>query len=210
LSNEQVAAIDMSLGELNERQKHLNRLKRAVASGAELTAEIAAKEREIEPIEARVNELQRAADFDDAAKKLADGMNEYLSEINKLKPKVWPHNYVAVDISDRRFSIKVGSKKWSAALGGTDSLYFLMAYHYALLALSSHPECHYPGLVILDMPAEFAGEEIKDMENFILQPFIDLLAREDMSNAQLIVTGASFAGLEAANRIELKDVHVAR
>ena len=98
----------------------------------------------------------------------------YLHAIDRLKPGIWPHNDVSLDISANSFRFKVGSKKWQAALGGTDSLYFLMAYHYGLLTLSAQAQCHYPGLAILDMPAEFAGELIEDKENFIVQPFIEL------------------------------------
>jgi hypothetical protein len=65
-----------------------------------------------------------------------------------------------------------------------------------------------PGLVILDMPAEFAGELIEDKDNFIVQPFIELLDREEFSGTQMIITGASFAGLEGATRRQLIEVHV--
>jgi hypothetical protein len=209
LVHEQLSAIDMALGGLNERQRQLGRLKRAVASGVELGAKIREKEKEIEPLEAKINELARATDFGDAEARLAEGMNEYLSAINVLKPGIWRHSPISVDISRYSFRILVGAKRWQSALGGTDSLYFLMAYHYGLLTLSDKEGCHYPGLSILDMPAEFAGESIEDKENFIVQPFIELLRRDQFQGAQVIITGASFAGLEGAARHRLVNVHVA-
>jgi hypothetical protein len=135
-------------------------------------------------------------------------MNVYLSAINRLKPGIWPHHDVSLDITANTFRFKVGSRKWQAALGGTDSLYFLMAYHYGLLTLSVAVGCHYPGLAILDMPAEFAGELIEDKENFIVQPFIELLDRDEFADTQMIVTGASFAGLKGASRLQLTELHV--
>jgi len=90
----------------------------------------------------------RATDFDDASKILADGMNAYLKAVNRLKPGIWPHYDVSLDITANTFRFKVGSRKWQAALGGTDSLYFLMAYHYGLLTLSVQAGCHHPGLSI--------------------------------------------------------------
>jgi hypothetical protein len=66
----------------------------------------------------------------------------------------------------------------------------------------------YPGLVILDMPAEFAGELIEDKENFIVQPFIELLERDEYAQTQMIITGASFAGLEGAARRHLTELHI--
>jgi hypothetical protein len=111
-------------------------------------------------------------------------------------------------MSRHGFKFRVGSRRWQSALGGTDSLYFLMAYHYGLLSLSDKSGFHYPGLAVLDMPAEFLGESVEDKENFIVQPFIDLLAQESFEGAQLIVTGASFSGLQGASRQELTKVHV--
>jgi hypothetical protein len=151
LVSEQISATDMELGELNERQRQLGRLKGAVELGLKLGSEITEIEKRIRPLDETVSAMIRATDFDDASKVLADGMNEYLHAINRLKPGIWPHNDVSLDISANSFRFKVGSKKWQAALGGTDSLYFLMAYHYGLLTLSAQAQCHYPGLAILDM-----------------------------------------------------------
>lgn len=83
-----------------------------------------------------------------------------------------------------------------------------MAYHYGLLTLTAASGCHYPGLAILDMPAEFAGELIEDKENFIVQPVIELVEGEEFVDAQIIITGASFAGLDGASRQHLTEVHV--
>jgi hypothetical protein len=208
LVSEQISAVDMELGELNERQRQMGRLRGAVELGLKLGAEIIEIEKRIKPLDDQVSAMIRATDFDDASKILADGMNAYLKAINRLKPSIWPHYDVSLDITANTFRFKVGSRKWQAALGGTDSLYFLMAYHYGLLTLSVHAGCHYPGLAILDMPAEFAGELIEDKENFIVQPFIELLDREEFSETQMIITGASFAGLEGATRRQLTEVHV--
>lgn len=209
LIQEEVSAIDMALGELNERQRQLGRVSAALEIGRELTALIAAIERDIEPLEARVNEAARATDFGAAAAKLEDGMNAYLRAINLLRPQAWRHNPVRIVVSRHSSSIQVGTRRWQAALGGTDTLYFLMAYHYGLLTLSNRPETHYPGLLIIDVPGEFAGEAVEDKENFIVQPFIDLLSQERYDGAQVIITGASFAGLKNVHRIELTEVYVA-
>ena len=208
LVSEQVSAKDMELGELNERQRQLGRSKGAVELGLKLGSEIAEIEKRIRPLDETVSAMIQATDFDDGSEVLADGMNEYLHAINRLKPGIWPHNDVSLDISANSFRFKVGSKKWQAALGGTDSLYFLMAYHYGLLTLSAQAQCNYPGLAILDMPAEFAGELIEDKENFIVQPFIELLEREEFTGTQMIITGASFVGLEGAARRHLTELHI--
>jgi len=209
LVQEEISAIDMALGELNERQRQLGRISAALELGQELTGRIATTEREIEPLQESVDETVRGTDFDAAAAQLEDGINAYLSAINVLRPGVWRHSSVKIDISRSKFTIRVGAQRWHAALGGTDTLYFLMAYHYGLLTLCDKLSCHYPGLSIIDVPGEFSGEAVEDKENFIVQPFIDLLAREEYIGAQLIITGVSFVGLAGAHRLHLTHVHVA-
>jgi hypothetical protein len=136
-------------------------------------------------------------------------MNDYMQAINRLRPGAWPHNPITVDVSRWGFRIRVGSRRWDRALGGTDTLYFLMAYQYGLLTLSDKQECHYPGFSMIDVPGEFSGEAVEDKENFIVQPFIDLLARDSFQGAQAIITGAAFTGLQGANQKRLTEVFVA-
>ena len=53
-------------------------------------------------------------------------------------------------------------------------------------------------------------EAVEDKENIIVQPFINLLNEEQYGGAQLIMTGASFAGLVGAHFQRLTQVHVAK
>ena len=47
--------------------------------------------------------------------------------------------------------------------------------------LTDKEGCHFPGLTILDFPAKLEdGTQIKDKENFVVVPFVELLAREGM------------------------------
>lgn len=209
LVQEDVSAFDVALGEASERQRQIARLSLAVADGAEIMERVGEIEKKIAPLQARVDEAARSTDFESAAAQLEDGINQYLSAINALKPGAWRHNPVRIDISRFNFSIKVGARRWSAVLGGTDTLYFLMAYHYGLLTLSGKNSRHYPGLSIIDVPGEFSGEAIEDKENFIVQPFIDLLSRKEYEGGQLIITGASFTGLENVVRRVLRHVYTA-
>jgi len=89
-------------------------------------------------------------------------------------------------------------------------MYFLAAYNYGLLSLSNKGQYHYPSFSILEFPANFVdgsqSVEVRNLENFILQPFIDLLTQEDMHNAQVIAVGRAFEGLENVHKIELTEV----
>ena len=206
---EDVSALDVALGQASERELQLGRIAAALGLESDLTAQIETLEKEIAPVQERVNELVRATDFDAAASRLEDGMNSYLNAINLLRPNVWRHSAVTVDVTRSGFTIRVGKRRWHVALGGTDTLYFLMAYHYGLLTLSPDRQTHYPGFTIIDVPGEFSGEAVEDKENFIVQPFIDLLQTKAFEGAQLIMTGASFTGLQGAHFQRLNEVHVA-
>jgi hypothetical protein len=204
-----ISEIDMALGQASERQRQLERVSGALELETGLTDRILALEKQIEPIQDRVDAAIQAIDFDAASGYLEDGMNAYLEALNQLRPNTWRHSPVRVDLSRRGATFRVGSRRWSTALGGTDSLYFLMAYHYGLLSVSPRPACHYPGLAIIDLPGEFLGEAIEDKENFIVQPFVDLLGMDAFEGAQLIITGASFTGLAGAHVQTLRHIHVA-
>lgn len=209
LVQEDVSALDMKLGELSERQRQLVRVSAAVELGEQIGNEIVALERAIQPLRDQVHETRRSADFGSAASMLEDGMNAYLNALNVYRPSVWQHSDVQVDLSDKSMTLRIGSRRWRSALGGTDTLYFLMSYHYGLLTLTAKSGCHYPGLSIIDVPGELAGEKIGDRENFIVQPFIDLLSKSEYEGAQLIVTGATFEGLEGAKRVSMRHRYVA-
>ena len=209
LVQEEVSAIDVALGQASERERQIGRVSAALEIGAELSKRIQELEKKIAPLQAKVDDVLRATDFDAAASRLEDGMNDYLNAINLLHPGVWRHSSVNIDVSRSSVAFRVGRRRWQAALGGTDTLYFLMAYHYGLLTLSDKPDCHYPGLAIIDVPGEFSGEAVGDKENFIVQPFIDLLSRDEYTGGQLIITGAAFTGLENAHFQRQTNVYAA-
>ncbi|MER9677025.1 hypothetical protein [Mesorhizobium sp. M0208] len=209
LAQADVSAIDVALGQAAERAKQMDRVTAALELGKSLTAQVEALEDQIRPLADRVDESFRAIDFDAASQWLEDGMNAYLEALNRERPHTWKHSPVEIDLTRSSVTFRIGRKKWQGALGGTDTLYFLMAYNYGLLSLSPRPETHYPGLAIIDVPGEFSGESVGDKENFIVQPFIDLLNGEALEGAQLIITGSAFTGLTGVHVQTLTHVHIA-
>jgi hypothetical protein len=204
----EVSEIDMALGKAGERLRQIDRVLAALDLGKNLTDRIAALESEVVPLQDRVDGVVDSIDFRAAASALEDGMNDYLNEINTIRPGSWKHSAVAVTLTRSKLDIRVGQRRWQQALGGTDTLYFLMAYQFGLLTLSDKDGAHYPGLSIIDVPGEFSGEEIQDKENFILQPFIDLTGSKSYLGSQVIITGASFQGLEDVSRLVLNEIYV--
>lgn len=208
LVQQQISGIDRQLGELAERGRQLVRIASAVDVGENLDEQIKTLNARIGPLQKQVDQKTALLDFDYAAQMLADGMNEYLKAINRYGNYVWAHSEVQIKLDEDRFVLKVGKQAWQTALGGTDQLYLLMAYHFGLMSLTAKPFTHYPGLLIIDVPAEFAGIKVNDMDDFVVQPFIDLLSQDEFEGTQMIITGASYAGL-STKRIVLDYVHTA-
>lgn len=133
-------------------------------------------------------------------------MNTYLNALVALNNKLWTQEKIVVKLREKDFIITVGGQEWSSQLGGTLILYFLLSYHYALLRLTKFEQSNYPGLAIIDLPATLEdGSTIRDKENFVVEPFMNLLKQKELIGSQLIITGAAFENLEGVNRIALKN-----
>lgn len=162
---------------------------------------------EEEKLEAKVRSESKKVNYEAASAWLSDGMNTYLNALVALDNKLWTQEKVTTRLREKDFTVTVGGQDWSSQLGGTLILYFLLSYHYALLRLTNFGQTNYPGLVIFDLPPTLEdGSSIRDKENFVVEPFINLLNQKDFKGSQLIITGASFENLEGVNRIKLKNV----
>lgn len=204
---QEVQVIDVETGRLHERIRQLERVAGVLDRREAIADEIAVLTRRVAELEAEVARQAAAVSYETSGDKLSDGMMEYLAQINQARPNMWSQGYVSVDLHQRDFDMRVGNRHWGNRLGGTLRLYFLLSYHYALLRLSVDEDCHYPGLVILDFPPQLDdGTLIGDQENFVLEPFIGLTARQGMEATQVIVAGNAFEGLEGAHMTELSRV----
>jgi hypothetical protein len=203
----ELALIDMETGRLQERVQQVEKVREALKHREELGPQILRIQEKIAALEGTILEKTAEVDFSALGDEVADGMNSYLNALNQRRTNAWSQRSVAVKIGERDFAIKVGDANWKTKLGMTLTLYFLLSYQYALMRLTRREECRYPGLTIIDFPAELLdGTAIADKENFIVEPFIDLLKEEGMEGAQLIAAGSSFEGLERAHRVQLTDI----
>jgi len=203
----EIAVIDMEKGRLQERVRQLERIKTLLQIQKQMSRRIDELKHEEKILEAEVALINQRIDFEQAGDVLANGMNTYLNALEAGGMPLWTQPSVRVKLKQRSFEVTVDSERWSTKLGGTLILYFFLAYHYALLKLTGEEVYHYPGLAILDLPATLEdGSTIKDKENFIIEPFVELVNGPDMEATQVIVAGAAFEGLEGANRITLTRV----
>jgi hypothetical protein len=199
--------MDVRYGRVQEKGRQRTRIRAVLDQREQLAADILKVQLEINELESAVDGKANEVDFETIADRLRDGMGTYLNRIVELNPQSWIGNSVSVRLSDRQVRFRVGDSGWKAKLGGTQKLYFFFAYHYALLNLSKYPNTLYPGFLMMDFPASLEDRKaIADKENFILEPFVELLQREEMKGCQMLVAGRSFKELRHVNVLEFTEV----
>jgi predicted nucleic acid-binding Zn-ribbon protein len=201
----EIGVIDMSIGQLQEQLAQIDRVNHSLGYRDVLTQQIQAIQQECSTLEQEVARQAAALEFERASDHLQDGMNTYLNAIAKAAS--WTQNEVRVRIDEKKVRFLVGDRKWRSQLGGTLSLYFLIAYHFALMCLTKEAVYQFPGLLVIDFPAELEdGSSIRDKENFVVEPFVELLGSEGYEQCQLIASGGAFESLRGANRIEFSKI----
>lgn len=205
----EISQIDMDLGRSQERKRQLERIQSALELHEDLSEKILELETDIKALKDEVEQISYDIDFEKTSSLFASSINQYLDLIKEKNPSSWTQGKVGLRLQEKTFSFTVGSKKISN-LGATMMLYFLAAYNYALLSMSRQENFHYPGLSILEFPASFSDGstkvKVQDLENFILEPFINLVNAEDMQDTQIIAVGRAFENLEKVHRVELRKV----
>jgi energy-coupling factor transporter ATP-binding protein EcfA2 len=202
----EISRIDMDLGRVQERQRQIGRIENALKLKEELSEKIYEIEKDVNRLEVDVAKLTQSISYEEAASHFSEQINTYLNAIKHRNPNSWTQGKVGLKLKDKSFKFTVGQSDLSD-LGATMTLYFLPAYNYALLSLSNIERYCYPGLSILDFPATFGdGTPRRTTENFILQPFIDLVKQPRMNNTQVIAVGSAFEGLSDVHRINLTHV----
>jgi len=200
----EVAVLDIEMGSLHERLKQIERIKGTLGRREKIAGQISKIQETVAALRREVADQAMNIDFEQASTTLEDGMNTYLNSIEVIKAQSWTQEQINVRLREKAFRFAVGKSDWKAKLGGTLTLYFLLSYHYALMTLTGYDKYHYPGLVILDFPAELEdATSVKDKENFVLEPFVELASRPGMESIQVIAAGSAFEDLKGANRIEL-------
>ncbi len=202
-----VGLAHMEMGRMHQRLAQVKRVRASLKKREKLSEEIDRLGKQIADLTNEVKKQRAELDYVEPSEALADGMNSYLNRIRKTRENLWAQKDVRMLLNDRGFDFHVGDRSWRSKLGGTSTLFFLIAYHYGLLSLSGTPGRHYPGFLVLDFPAELDdGTRVRDQENFVLEPFVELLAEDSEAAGQVIAAGSSFEGLVGANRVEFTRV----
>lgn len=204
--SERVSQLDVEMGRLEERRKQWRRVEDVLNRREIISKQIGEVENRIAALDSRVEAKSAGVDLAAASEALVDGMNDYLRLLNGFRANAWTQEAIALSLRERQFRFTVGGEPWDSRLGGTLTLYFLLAYQFGLLKLAKSASFNYPGLTVLDMPAELPDIEVSDLENFAIEPFARLLEGKHMVDCQVIVAGSSFQDLSGARKIELTHV----
>jgi uncharacterized small protein (DUF1192 family) len=198
--------MDSEIGGLQEQVNQIERVGKSLSRREELASEVQEIRKQVALLEAEVSKLAAELDYEGASDKISDSMNDYVKSLKMDNELLWTQRDISFYLREKDFKTRVGRVNWKAQLGGTLSLYFLFAYHYALMSLVQYTECNYPGLGLIDFPAEVEGLTVEDKESFVLYPFIELMKTDKLENTQLIAAGRFFDQLSGANRIELTKI----
>jgi hypothetical protein len=205
---EEIALIDQAIGARNEKREALQRLVAPLQKRDQLSAEIDQLQSEAKRLESMLAAKQEKAELETGSDRLEDGFNTYLNEIKRIDNTSWTKNDpVKVRVTERKTRFLIGGRPAMSQLGGTLTIYFLFAYHYALLNLTRFSDCHYPGLTILDLfPEIIEGVAIRDRLSLVLSPFVELSEDPAIQPIQVIATGTDFPMRADIHRITLKEI----
>ena len=191
---EEVALIDQAIGARNEKREALQRLVASLERRNQISGQIDELQSEARRLEVILASKEESADLEEASDRLTDGFNTYLNRIRSFDDKSWTKSSpVTVRITDRNTRFLIDRRPAMSQLGGTLMIYFLFAYHFALLNLTRFSGCHYPGLTILDLfPEIIDGVTIRDRLGMVLEPFVELSEDPAIAPIQVIATGTDF------------------
>lgn len=205
-TNQELSNLDVERGRIQEKVQNYQRLLNNIKYKEELNSKISNLTTQIELLKGQQAKLNKEVDYETIADDLADGMQNYLDYVAQNVEGRWAHKgKVSIAMNEHKIAFYVDNKRWDS-LGGLDRKYFLLAYHYGMLTLTGKKNYQYPGLVIVDLEAEFA-ESKGGSHNHIIEPFIRLCnSRKDTNSLQVIFSGRSFEGLQNTNQIHFDGV----
>jgi hypothetical protein len=200
----EVGILDVKRGKLDEKISNANKLKAMLRSRRALSIAIDRMTAELRNLEATLHIPENPVKWQQSADKLSDGINTYLGLV-RLDGKRWNQGKVTVKLTERYFKFEIDGSDWGSKLGGNYRCVFLVAYHYSLFKVTSDADCHYPGLAIIDFPPNPTNQlGTNKTLNYLLEPFVDLAAKSEMHQSQIIVASRELQAVQGAHTIRLE------
>lgn len=205
----ELGLVERELGRGTERLDQLKRIEVALEQRTSLSSKVDKLNAQVALLNADVQQITAKVEYSKNSDLLADAMNDYLNRLNAGEgPPRWPGGRVGVMLGDRDTRITVNGHDWTKEVGGTYKCFLLAAYNYALLSITGVQGSLYPGFSVIDLPPNMTDNRIlSEQENYLAEPFIELLSESRLKDAQLILTGHSYSGLKGIHRIDLTQVY---
>jgi len=196
--------LDRETGKITAELQQLDRILRSLRTREEINARTVQLEEEIAALDAEIKRMTPHINYGELGDLLSDRMNDYLNAVNADSVSRWKTGRVSVSLRKDSFDLFLDKQPWTIRAGGTANYIVQIAYHYALLSLTKDNRYNYPGFLMMDFPPHFAkADDLRDSENYLLKPFVELCGRAEMKGAQAIIAGRAFDNLAGANVIRL-------
>jgi len=199
-----LALFDQEAGRIMSQLQQLQRLERILGTREEMNTKISVLEEEIDTLDAEIKRLTPTIDYEGLGDLLSDRMNTYLNLVKADSFSRWKTGRVSIKLRKDTFNLFLDEQPWTVKAGGTAYNIIQIAYQYALLSLSKDEQYNYPGILIIDFPPHFSkAGDLRDSENYLLKPFVDLCTNKKIAGSQVIIAGRAFDNLEGANIIHV-------
>lgn len=200
----ELALFDQEAGRIMSQLQQLQRLERILGTREEMNTKISALEVEIDALDSEIKRLTPTIDYEGLSDLLSDRMNTYLNLVKADSFSRWKTGRVSIKLRKDTFDLFLDEQPWTVRAGGTAYNIIQIAYQYALLSLSKDEQYNYPGILIIDFPPHFSkAGDLRDSENYLLKPFVDLCTNKRIAGSQVIIAGRAFDNLEGANIIHV-------
>lgn len=200
--------LQKEIGRLEERVKILKNLEPIINAAIDSHLLKNKLTEQIQPYYEHIRQLGNTVDLNSRIELLCDSINQYLSQLNAIRTNTWRHRTVNMVVNRNFVDVRIGTRPWNNVLGGTDSLYFFLAYHYGLLAISSLSISRVPSFIVIDFPPDIQGEEINDNQSLTIKPFINLVNQKSHSHCQIIFSGHTFKSLKDCHLIRMENEYL--
>lgn len=193
----ELALFDHEAGLIMSQLQQLDRIERALKTREDINNKIMLLEDEIKKLDAQIKKVTPEINYEELGDLLSDRMNSYLNLVNADGLSRWKNGRASIILRKDAFNLYLDGQKWTTRAGGTSNYIIQLAYHYALFSLSQNSEYNYPGFLIIDFPPHFAeAKKVRDSENYLLKPFVELCSIKEMSGTQVIIAGRAFENLK--------------
>jgi len=197
LQSTELRETDIEQGGLQERQRLLGSFLELYDKRHDLSEQLDYLNAEIERIKATGALDAHGTGHAEMASLFSDQMNSYLDKLDRIRPNSWGmRGRIRLHLNKDSFRFTIGERNWRSSVGDTKTGFFLLAYHYAIVALAKKATIPFPPFLIIDLPKVMANISLNEgQEDYLIGPFVELLDGEGRQS-QVVFSGRGFTDHE--------------